>query len=158
MYWLRLRAGQPDLPSYEEWSTATMMARNGRFALPQSGQPSPANAYEYAYHFDAALYGTYLRDYALQHGAQRIEGTIVNVETRPEDGFVAAVRLNDGRRIEGDLFIDCSGFRALLIDGAMKSRYEDWSHWLPCDRALAVPCGRVDPMTPYTTSSAKTAG
>jgi 2-polyprenyl-6-methoxyphenol hydroxylase-like FAD-dependent oxidoreductase len=158
MYWLRLRASEPDLPSYEEWSTATMMARHQRFALPQDGEPSPANAYGYAYHFDAALYGTYLRDYAQRHGAQRIEGTIVNVEMRPDDGFVAAVHLRDGRRIDGDLFIDCSGFRALLIDGAMKSRYEDWSHWLPCDRALAVPCERVDPMTPYTTSTAKAAG
>lgn len=158
MYWLRLRASEPNLPSYEEWSTATVMARHGRFALPQDGEPSPASAYKHAYHFDAALYGAYLRDYALQHGAQRIEGTIVNVETRPDDGFVAALHLRDGRRINGDLFIDCSGFRALLIGGVMNSRYEDWSHWLPCDRALAVPCERVDPMTPYTTSSAKAAG
>ena len=158
MYWLRLRAIEPDLPSYEEWSTATMMARHSRFAVPHGSEPSPTNAYDYAYHFDASLYGAYLRDYAVRHGAQRIEGTIVDVETRQEDGFVAAVRLRDGRRIDGDLFIDCSGFRALLIGGVMNSRYEDWSHWLPCDRALAVPSERVDPMTPYTTSTAKEAG
>ena len=157
-YWLRLRSLDPTLPSYEEWSTATVMANQMRFALPRPGEASPASAFNYAFHFDASLYGAYLREYALRHGANRLEGTIVRVETRPEDGFVAAVHLSDGRRIEGDLFIDCSGFRALLIDGAMKSPYEDWSHWLPCDRALAVPCERAEPMTPYTTSTARSAG
>ncbi|MDR7267402.1 tryptophan halogenase [Pelomonas saccharophila] len=157
-FWLRLRELDPHLPSYEEWSTATMMARSSRFVPPQPGEPSPANAFNYAYHFDASLYGAYLRDYALRHGAQRIEATIVRVETSEQDGFVTAVHLSDGRRIEGDLFIDCSGFRALLIGGAMNSLYEDWSHWLPCDRALAVPCERVDPMTPFTTSTARSAG
>ncbi len=157
-YWLRLRQLDPDLPSYEDWSTATVMARSQRFVPPQPGELSPANAFGYAYHFDASLYGAYLRDYAMRHGAQRIEGTIVRVETSGQDGFVTAVHLSDGRRIEGDLFIDCSGFRALLIGGAMNSPYEDWSHWLPCDRALAVPCSRVDPMTPFTTSTARSAG
>jgi 2-polyprenyl-6-methoxyphenol hydroxylase-like FAD-dependent oxidoreductase len=157
-YWLRLREQDPTLPSYEEWSTATTMARSLRFMPPQPGEPSPANAFDYAYHFDAALYGAYLRDYAMRHGARRVEGTIDRVETSPENGFVTALHLRDGRRIEGDLFIDCSGFRALLIGEAMKSPYEDWSHWLPCDRALAVPCTRADPMTPYTTSTARSAG
>jgi 2-polyprenyl-6-methoxyphenol hydroxylase-like FAD-dependent oxidoreductase len=156
--WLRLREQDPSLPSYEEWSTATTMARSMRFVPPQPGEPSPANAFDYAYHFDAALYGAYLRDYALRHGARRIEGTIVRVETSPENGFVTAVHLLDGQRIEGDLFIDCSGFRALLIGEAMQSPYEDWSHWLPCDRALAVPCTHADTTTPYTTSTARSAG
>jgi hypothetical protein len=158
MYWLRLRAADPSLPSYEEWSTATTMAREGRFALPRQGEPSPANAYNYAYHFDAGLYGAYLRDYAVRYGAQRIEGTIAGVETRGEDGFVSTLVLRDGRRIDGDLFIDCSGFRALLIGDTMKSPYEDWSHWLPCNRALAVPSERVDPIAPFTVSTAKVAG
>jgi hypothetical protein len=157
-YWLRLRQLDPNLPSYEDWSTATMMARQLRFMPPRPGEPSPNNAFNYAYHFDASLYGAYLRDYALHHGAQRVEGTIVRVETSEQNGFVTAVHLSDGRRVEGDLFIDCSGFRALLIGGAMNSPYEDWSHWLPCDRALAVPCARVDPMTPFTTSTARSAG
>ena len=129
-YWLRLRELNAGLPSYEEWSTATMMARQMRFALPQPGEPSAANSFNYAFHFDASLYGAYLRDYAMRHGASRVEGTIVRAETSPEDGFVTALHLSDGRRVEGDLFIDCSGFRALLIDGVMKSPYEDWSHWL----------------------------
>jgi tryptophan halogenase len=157
-YWLRMREQDPNLPPYEEWSTATMMARHLRFMPPQAGEPSPANAFDYAYHFDATLYGAYLRDFALQHGARQLEGTITHVETSPDNGFVTAVHLRDGQRIEGDLFIDCSGFRALLIGDAMQSPYEDWSHWLPCDRALAVPCARAEPMTPYTTSTARSAG
>ncbi|KQV59531.1 tryptophan halogenase [Pelomonas sp. Root1217] len=157
-YWLRLREREPGIESYEDWSTATVMARALRFTPPQPGEPSPANAFDYAYHFDAALYGRYLRDHAVRHGAQRIVGTIVSVKTSEQSGFAEALHLSDGRCVEGDLFIDCSGFRALLIDGAMKSPYEDWSHWLPCDRALAVPCERTDPMTPYTTSTARSAG
>lgn len=157
-YWLRARALDPTLPSYEDWSVATVMARQQRFTPPQPGEPAPINGFNYAFHFDASLYGAYLREYALRHGAKRVEGTITRVETRPEDGFVKTLHLSDGRRIEGDLFMDCSGFRALLIDGAMQSPYEDWSHWLPCDRALAVPCERVDPMTPFTTSTAQSAG
>ena len=157
MHWLRLhRAGK--VPSYEEWSTSTMMARANRFTPPQGDRPSAANAYSYAFHFDAGLYAAYLREYAMQRGVQRIESTIVNVELRPEDGFVAAVKLTDGRRIEGDLFIDCSGFRGLLIEGAMKAGYEDWSAMLPCNSALAVPSARVGPLTPYTTSTARDSG
>ena len=156
-YWLRLqRAG--GMPSHEEWSTATMMARAHRFRLPQGEQASASNAFDYAFHFDAGLYAAHLRDHALAQGAQRIEGTIVDVEQRPEDGFVAALRLRDGRRIDGDLFIDCSGFRALLIGGVMKSPFEDWSHWLPVNSAQAVPCARVEPLAPCTVSAAQAAG
>jgi len=156
-HWLRLnRAG--GMPSYEEWSVATVMARRNRFALPEAGAPSAANAYSYAFHFDAGLYAAYLRDYAMARGVKREEGTIVDVSVRPGDGFVTAVTLADGRRIEGDLFIDCSGFRALLIEGVCKAGYHDWTHWLPCDSAQAVPCDKVSPLTPYTTSTAHSAG
>jgi tryptophan halogenase len=157
LYWLRLaRLGA--MPSYEEWSMATMMARRNRFVPPSGEEPSPSSAYAFAFHFDAGLYAAYLRDYAMQRGVQRLEGTIVDVELRPEDGFVAAVKLRDGRRIDGDLFVDCSGFRGLLIEGAMKSRFEDWSAWLPCNSAQAVPCARVEPLTPYTVCTARSAG
>jgi Tryptophan halogenase len=157
MHWLRLaRAGK--MPSYEEWSTATVMARANRFTPPQGELPSAANGYSYAYHFDAGLYAAYLREYAVRHGAQRIEGTVVDVELRAADGFIAALRLKDGRRIEGDLFIDCSGFRGLLIEGALHAGYEDWSELLPCDGVLAVQSARAAVLTPYTMSSAKAAG
>jgi tryptophan halogenase len=137
---------------------ATVMARRNRFTPPEGGQPSAANAFSFAYHFDAGLYAAYLREYAMERGAQRIEGLVVDVELRPEDGFVAAIKLADGRRIDGDLFIDCSGFRALLIGGAMNSPFEDWSALLPCNSAQAVPSARVEPLTPYTTCTAKAAG
>jgi hypothetical protein len=157
LYWLRLQRAA-GMPSYEDWSTASVMARRNRFRPPLGETPSASNAFSYAFHFDAGLYAAYLRDYALRHGATRIEGTIVDVELRPADGFVAALKLRDGRRIDGDLFVDCSGFRALLIGGALKSAYEDWSHWLPCNSALAVPSARIEPLTPYTTSTARAAG
>ncbi|MEK8033853.1 tryptophan halogenase family protein [Ideonella sp. DXS29W] len=159
MLWLRLRlSGMTGLPSHEDWSAATVMARQNRFTLPQSGPPSAGNAFSYAFHFDAGLYAAYLRDYAMQRGAVRIEGTIVDVELRDTDGFVAAVRLQDGRRIDGDLFLDCSGFRALLIEGVMKAGYEDWSAMLPCNSAQAVPSARAPSLTPFTTSTARSAG
>jgi tryptophan halogenase len=157
-HWLRLQRTVPDLPSYEDWSMATVMARRNRFTPPEGGQPSAANAFSFAYHFDAGLYAAYLREYAMERGAQRIEGLVVDIELRPEDGFVAAIKLADGRRIDGDLFIDCSGFRALLIGGAMNSPFEDWSALLPCNSAQAVPSARVEPLTPYTTCTAKAAG
>jgi len=156
-HWMRLnRAG--GMPSYEDWSTASVMAQRNRFVPPAGGPPSAANSYSYAFHFDAGLYANYLRDYAMARGVKREEGTIVDVSLRPGDGFLTAVTLADGRRIEGDLFIDCSGFRAMLIEGVCKAGYHDWTHWLPCDSAQAVPCARVEPLTPYTTSTARSAG
>jgi len=157
LHWLRLSSAG-DMPKYEAWSTSTVMAMNNRFLPPQGDVPSAANDYSFAYHFDAGLYAAYLRDYAMQRGVTRLEGKVVDVELRPEDGFVAALKLADGRRVEGDLFVDCSGFRALLIEGVMKSGYEDWSALLPCNSALAVPSKRAGKLTPYTTSTAKAAG
>ncbi|MFG6413630.1 tryptophan halogenase family protein [Roseateles sp. DC23W] len=157
MHWLRLRS-MGGMDSHEHWSTATVMALRNRFVPPDGDAPSAANAYSYAFHFDAGLYAAYLRDYAMARGVSREEGTIVDVSVRPGDGFVTAVTLDDGRRIEGDLFIDCSGFRALLIEGVCKAGYHDWTHWLPCDSAQAVPCDKTAPLTPYTTSTARSAG
>jgi tryptophan halogenase len=157
MHWLRLaRAG--GMASYEDWSTAAVMARANRFTPPRGDVPSAANAYSYAYHFDAGLYAAYLREYAMRLGAQRIEGTIVDVRLRTTDGFIESLQLADGRLVDGDLFIDCSGFRGLLIEGALHAGYEDWGDLLPCDSALAVPSARAGALTPYTMSTARTAG
>jgi hypothetical protein len=158
MYWLRLARELKDVPSYEEWSVATVMARNYRFMPPYGDKPAPTNAYSYGFHFDAGLYAAYLRDYATQRGAVRIEGMITDVEQHPETGFITAVKLRDGRRVEGDLFVDCSGFRGLLIEGVYQAGYEDWSEMLPCNSAQAVACAKVEKITPYTTSTAKQAG
>jgi flavin-dependent dehydrogenase len=158
MLWLRLAREFDHMPPLDEWSMATRLARQNRFTPPHGAQPAVTDAYSYGYHFDAGLYANYLRDYAVARGARRIEGTIEHVHLHPETGFVDAVQLRDGRRVEGDLFIDCSGFRGLLIEGALQAGYEDWSHWLPCNSALAVPCARIEPLTPYTRASAQRAG
>ena len=158
MYWLRLSRVFKDMPSYEEWSMATMLARSNRFMLPQDDLPTITDSFNYAYHFDAGQYAAYLRDYAMQRGVKNIKGMIEHVEQDPETGFITALKLSDGRRVEGDLFVDCSGFRALLIEGVYQAGYDDWSAVLPCNSALAVPCAKVEPFTPYTTSTAKGAG
>jgi tryptophan 7-halogenase len=121
--------------------------------------PAPGNpTLGYAYHFDAGLYAKYLRNIAERNGVIRTEGKIVETILKPENGFVQSVTLEGGLSISGEMFIDCSGFRGLLIEQALKSGYHDWSHLLRCDRALAVPCEGVSPITPYTRSTARKAG
>jgi len=143
-----------------EYSAQTVMAPQGKFAPGDRNAPpnSPLADIAYAYHFDATLYARYLRELSEQRGVQRIEGKIVGVKQRAEDGYIESVTLESGQVVEGELFIDCSGFRGLLIEQTLKTGYEDWSHWLPCDRALAVPSEGVDPITPYTRSTARAAG
>jgi tryptophan halogenase len=130
-----------------------------RFAPPDPRNPnSPLADIDYAYHFDASLFAAFLRKQSEARGVRRIEGRIVEVKQRPEDGFVDNVVLKDGRIVDGDLFVDCSGMRGLLIGQTLGVGYEDWSKWLLCDRALAVPCESVSPLTPYTRSTAHGAG
>ena len=156
-FWLRHRASGGTL-SHDCFNSSTMAAKAERFARPTPAERSPLPPLVYAYHFDAGLYARFLRKYAEARGTTRHEGRIVHVQLSGEDGFIEAVVLSDGRKIEGDFFIDCSGFRGLLIEQTLRAGYEDWSRWLPCDRAVAVPCARLATTTPYTRSTAREAG
>ncbi|MGH8213489.1 MAG: tryptophan halogenase family protein [Rhodanobacteraceae bacterium] len=157
-YWLKANA-QGWAEEIGEYSLNTTAAERGKFMVSAQDVPknSPLADIAYAYHFDAGLYAKYLRRYAEARGVRRTEGKVVHVAQR-EDGFVEEIVLADGERIAGDLFIDCSGFRGLLIEQALHAGYEDWSHWLPCDRAVAVPCENVGPPTPYVRCIAREAG
>ncbi|WP_428312890.1 tryptophan halogenase family protein [Hydrocarboniphaga sp.] len=153
--WLKLRALSADAGDISDYNLSLVAARLNRFS-PSGGKGLLATM-RHAYHFDASLYGRYLRRFAEARGVNRLEGIVIGVEQR-NDGFVSGVVLKDGRRVEGDLFVDCSGFRGLLIEGALKTGYVDWSHWLPCDRAFAVASENVGPLLPYTRAMADQAG
>ncbi len=119
---------------------------------------SPLAFIAYAFQFDASLYAAYLRRYAEARGVERLEGRVTDVRQNSDTGFVEALRLDDGREIDGELFIDCSGFRGLLIEQSLNAGYDDWSEWLPCNRAVAVACERTAPPDPYTRATARLAG
>ena len=154
-YWLeRRQAGHPS--PLEEWSVTGLAASLGRFGAPTSKDSSALRQLSYAYHLDATLYARFLRTYAEGREVRRIEGEVLDVRINPT-GRVDSLVLRDGRSVGGDFFIDCSGFRALLIAKALKSGYVDWSQWLPCDRAVAVQCERGFP-TLFTQSTARECG
>lgn len=156
-FWLRLYL-KGLAPYISEYSLQSKAAELGKFMRPIDAGQSPLSHLAYAFHFDAGLYALYLREIAERRGVKRVEGKIVNVIQRGEDGFIEAVQLEDGRRLEGELFIDCSGFQGLLIERTLKAGYIDWSEWLPCDRAATIPCERAAETPPFTRSTAREAG
>jgi tryptophan halogenase len=156
-YWLRAKAAGRG-GSLWDYSLNYQIAIRDRFAVMERVGASKLSGTRHAFHFDASLYARYLRGRAEADGVRRIEGKIVDVALRGADGFIEAVTLEGARRIAGDFFIDCSGFRGLLIEGALKAGYEDWTHWLPCDRAVAAPCRHGRAIRPYTQASARAAG
>jgi len=157
-YWMRFArlSGNFD---YGRFNVETLAARENRFGRTPSGEGREKYAVNYAFQFDASLYAAYLRRYSEKLAVRRIEGLVVKVDQDAESGFITAVHLKDGQVVEGDFFIDCSGFRGLLIEQTLKSGYEDWSRWLPCDRAAAVPCEKpVGPIEPYVVCTSREAG
>ena len=158
--WLAARDRAPQsVKHFDNYSINCAACLKNRFAFPDARNPnSPMADLDYAYQFDASLFGRYLRAESEARGVTRVEGRIVEVIKDPENGFVERVRLEDGREVDGDLFVDCSGMRGLLIGDALGVGYEDWNHWLLCDRAQAVPCASVSPLTPYTRVTARKSG
>src|SRR5688572_11435102 len=154
--WVRARQ-LGENSSLEDYSFVAQMARNCRFELPNTRRQTPTSTYSYAYHFDAGLYSQFLRQIAEQRGAVRTEGKVKEVVQDSETGDIRSLMLESGETISGDLFIDCSGFRSLLLGQTLGVGWEDWSKWLPCDRALAVASER-DELSPYTRSTAMEAG
>jgi tryptophan halogenase len=158
-FWLKLaQLGEADAGDLGDYNLCAVAARLARFARPGGDRSSVLSSLRYAFHFDAGLYARYLRKYSEGRGVVRIEGKIVEVKRRSEDGFIDAVLLADGRAVAGELFIDCSGFRGLLIEQTLQAGFENWSHWLPCNRAVAVPCESSGTLLPYTRSTADKAG
>ncbi|HEY6123765.1 MAG TPA: tryptophan halogenase family protein [Steroidobacteraceae bacterium] len=137
---------------FGEFCVEHQAAKAGKFFI------SPKTEINYAYHLDASVYAKFLRKFSEKFGVRRVEGKIKDVRQNSESGFIEALTLESGQVVEGDLFIDCTGFRGLLIEQTLKTGYEDWSHWLPCDRAVAVQTESVGPAVPYTRAIAHEAG
>lgn len=156
-YWQRLRELGEDT-DLGDYSLAVALARDGRFTLPSLNPPSTLSVFDWALHFDAALFAQVMRQNAEANGVTRIDARIEAVQLNPENGHIAGLHLDSGAVLDGDLFIDCSGFQGLLIEGALKAGYEDWGDMLLCDRALAAQGVAINPPPPYTRVTAHSAG
>ena len=163
-YWLRMKA-LGEAGAISDYSLCTLAAMSGRMGTQSQDPDSALSTFGSAYHFDAGLYARYLRRYSEKRGVLRIEGQVAHVAQDAETGFITTLTLKDGRTVGGDLFVDCSGFRGLLIEQTLETGYENWTRWLPCDRAIAMPCehGTLDAkgepvIAPYTLSTAREAG
>ena len=150
-YWVRARQ-RGEKASLDDFSLEAVMGRSGKF-----GQEGERKA-NYAYHFDAGLYAKLLRKLSEGWGVARTEGKVVDVNLDSETGFIESVQLEAGQVVAGDLFIDCSGFRGLLIEQALHTGWEDWGHWLHSNSAVALQTESVAPPLPFTRSTARSAG
>lgn len=157
-FWLRQHRAGTAAP-LDEYTLGWHAARGEKFIRPNTQDPlSPLSQLRHAYHIDAGRYAALLRRYAEARGVQRIEGRIVEVGRDGESGFLTHLKLDDDRRVAGQLFVDCTGFRSLLLGETLGVPFEDWSHWLPCDRAVALPSAANAQFGPYTRATAGDAG
>lgn len=157
-FWLKAKALGKATP-FDDYTIGALAARENKFLRPGNADPqSPLSQFRHAYHIDAGRYAAFLRSFAEQRGVVRREGKIVDVALDPNNGFIRSVQLDDGSHERAELFIDCTGFRSLLLGDALNVEFKDWSHWLPCDRAIAIPCAAAGDFSPYTTSTAQRAG
>lgn len=156
-FWLHTLAHGNTRP-IEHYSLCAIAARQFKAARPDPNPRSPRSRLRYAYHFDATLYARYLRGYAEKRGVKRVEGKIIETLLNAESGNIEGVRLESETVVKGDFFLDCSGFRSILLGEALKVPFVDWLHWLPCDTALAVPCRHGERLPPYTRATARSAG
>ncbi|WP_394176851.1 tryptophan halogenase family protein [Thalassotalea litorea] len=157
-YWLKHRETAEKPYDFWDFSLNYQAAKQNKFAKMAKIEGTNLPGINYAYHFDATLYAKFLSAFAQNKGVTRVEGKVKTVHTNDDNGFVSSLELSDGRQIAGELFIDCSGLQGLLIDKTLNTGFEDWSHWLPCDRAIAVQSDRLENIPPYTKSTAHRAG
>lgn len=155
--WNRYRHEHPD-ESLFDYSVSVLAAARGKFAYPSNNPADPLSEYSYAFHIDASRYAAFLRSHAESWGVRRQEGKIVQVHQHPDSGDITKISLDNGTELEADFFIDCSGFQSLLLGKTLGAPFVDWSHWLPCNRAIAVPTTSNGPPLPYTKATAHTAG
>lgn len=155
-YWIKLKQENRVMP-FDKFSMAVAAAEGGKFAYPSADLSSPLSTYTYAFHINASAYARYLREYAEARGIIRIEGKIDQVTTN-SCGEISGLMLDAGQKIEGDFFIDCSGFTGLLIEKTLETGYENWSQWLLCDRAVAIPSESTQDIKLYTRSIARECG
>jgi tryptophan 7-halogenase len=141
-----------------EYSLPVMMAESNKYTMPDPNPDALLSQFGYAFQFDAGLYAAHLSRLSQERGVRRVEGKITHATRDQETGNIQSVTLENGTEISGDIFVDCSGFRGLLIEQELQTGYEDWSNYLPCNRAFAVPCEHADEIGPYTRATARTAG
>ncbi|WP_116090488.1 tryptophan halogenase family protein [Sphingomonas crusticola] len=157
-HWARAVLAGEDVGPLQDYSFAVAAAKVNAFEFPNENLKSIRSTYAYAYHFDAGLYANFLRSWATARGIRRIEGQVTEIGRNAASGFIETLTMKTGAVVTGDVFIDCSGFRSLLLDRTMGVPWQDWSEWLPCDRALAMPCARTEPLLPYTRATACSGG
>lgn len=157
-YWLADKVGLQSAGELDDYSLCFAASKAGRFSHPSRDPRQIQSRLDYAYHFDATLYAGFLRTYSEARGVKRLEGRVTHAHLDPNTGYISSIDLEHGLNLEAELFIDCTGFFGVLIEKAMKTGYEDWSKWLPCNRAVALPSeGDAEPL-PYTRSICRKAG